>query len=50
MTDYKYSSINICGGFLIYTGQWPDRIANKELWGKLVRRQCWTKKYEKGND
>ena len=27
---------------------WQDRIPNKELWGKLVRSQCWTK-CEEGN-
>jgi len=27
---------------------WPDRTANKQLWEKLVRSQCWTK-YEEGN-
>jgi len=43
---YKFSSINVCEGFLII--HWPDRIASKELWEKLARSLCWSK-YEEGN-
>ena len=43
---YKFSSLNVCEGFLIHTGQTELLTKNYRKNWSVVRSQCWTK-YEK---
>jgi len=46
VTGYKFSSIHVCEGFLIYTGL--TGLLTRNYRKKLLRHQCCTK-YEEGN-